>query len=521
MEGQVLIYDTTLRDGTQGEQISFSAEEKLRIAQKLAELGIHYIEGGWPISNPKDLRFFQMAKEVRLKTAGLTAFGSTRRPNILPEEDPNLEALLQTETQTITIFGKSWDLHATEILGVRLEENLAMILDSVRYLKSKGREVIFDAEHFFDGYKANPQYTLKTIQAAISGEADIIVLCDTRGGTMVNDLKEIVEMVGKSFPGIPLGIHAHNDCGLAVANSLAAVEAGAKMVQGTINGYGERCGNADLISVIANLQIKIGRRCLDDSKMGHLTEVSRYVSDIANIPPLNERPFVGRGAFAHKGGMHVSAILKRPLAYEHIEPGGVGNKRRVLVSDLSGKGNIKYKADEMGLALGGNGYDSQKIVQEIKRLEDEGYQFEAAEGSLELLIRKTAGQFREPFSLLSLRVINEKNRDDQSISQATIKISVGEEEEITAAEGNGPVNAIDNALRKALSKFYPRVKEMRLVDFKVRVLEGGVGTAAKVRVLIESRDGKDIWNTVGVSENIIEASWQALVDSFYFKLSKD
>ncbi len=521
MEGQVLIYDTTLRDGTQGEQVSFSAEEKLRIAQKLAELGIHYIEGGWPISNPKDMRFFQMAKEARPKTTGLTAFGSTRRPNILPEEDPNLEALLQTETQTITIFGKSWDLHATEILGVRLEENLAMILDSVRYLKSKGREVIFDAEHFFDGYKANPQYTLKTIQAAISGEADIIVLCDTRGGTMVNDLKEIVGVVGKSFPGIPLGIHAHNDCGLAVANSLAAVEAGAKMVQGTINGYGERCGNADLISVIANLQIKIGRRCLDDSKIGHLTEVSRYVSDIANIPPLNERPFVGRSAFAHKGGMHVSAILNRPLAYEHIEPGGVGNKRRVLVSDLSGRGNIKYKADEMGLALGGNGYDSQKIVQEIKRLEDEGYQFEAAEGSLELLIRKTAGQFREPFSLLSLRVINEKNRHDQSISQATIKISVGEEEEITAAEGNGPVNAIDNALRKALSKFYPRVKEMRLVDFKVRVLEGGAGTAAKVRVLIESRDGKDIWNTVGVSENIIEASWQALVDSFYFKLGKD
>ena len=521
MEGQVLIYDTTLRDGTQGEQVSFSAEEKLRIAQKLAELGIHYIEGGWPISNPKDMRFFQMAKEARPKTTGLTAFGSTRRPNILPEEDPNLEALLQTETQTITIFGKSWDLHATEILGVRLEENLAMILDSVRYLKSKGREVIFDAEHFFDGYKANPQYTLKTIEAAISGEADIIVLCDTRGGTMVNDLKEIMEVVGKSFPGIPLGIHAHNDCGLAVANSLAAVEAGAKMVQGTINGYGERCGNADLISVIANLQIKIGRRCLDDSKMGHLTEVSRYVSDIANIPPLNERPFVGRSAFAHKGGMHVSAILNRPLAYEHIEPGGVGNKRRVLVSDLSGKGNIKYKANEMGLALGGNGYDSQKIVKEIKRMEDEGYQFEAAEGSLELLIKKTAGQFREPFSLLSLRVINEKNRDDQSISQATIKISVGEEEEITAAEGNGPVNAIDNALRKALSKFYPRVKEMRLVDFKVRVLEGGAGTAAKVRVLIESRDGKDIWNTVGVSENIIEASWQALVDSFYFKLGKD
>lgn len=520
MKEQVLIYDTTLRDGTQGEQISFSAEEKLRIAQKLAELGIHYIEGGWPGSNPKDMRFFQMAKEARLKTAGLTAFGSTRRANVLPEKDPNLEALLQAETRTVTIFGKSWDLHVTEILGVPLEENLAMIFDSVKHLKSRGKEVIFDAEHFFDGYTANPQYTLKTIQAAISGEADVIVLCDTNGGTMVSDLREIVKAISKSFPDIPLGVHAHNDCGLAVANSLAAVEAGAKMVQGTINGYGERCGNADLISVIANLQLKIGRKCLNESKIRHLTEVSRYVSDIANIPPLNERPFVGSSAFAHKGGIHVSAILKKPIAYEHIDPRAVGNKRRVLVSDLSGKGNIKYKAKEMGLALGGNGYDSQKIVKEIKRMEDQGYQFEAAEGSLELLMKKTTGQFREPFSLVSLRVMNEKNRDGQSLSQATIKICVGEEEEITAAEGNGPVNAIDNALRKALSKFYPKIKEMRLVDFKVRVLEGSGGTAARVRVLIESRDGKDIWNTVGVSENIIEASWQALVDSIYFKLSK-
>jgi 2-isopropylmalate synthase len=487
----------------------------------LAELGVQYIEGGWPGSNPKDMRFFQMAKETRLKAAPLTAFGSTRRANTLPEKDPNLQALLQAETLTITIFGKSWDLHVTEILGVPLEENLAMILDSVRYLKSKEKEVIFDAEHFFDGYKANPQYALRAIQAAISGEADIIVLCDTNGGTMVSDLKEIVAVVRKSFPDIPLGIHAHNDCGLAVANSLVAVEAGAKMVQGTINGYGERCGNADLISVIANLELKMGYRCLDPLKLKQLTEISRYVSEVANVPPLNQRPFVGKSAFSHKGGIHVSAILKRPLAYEHIEPGTVGNKRRVLVSDLSGKSNIEYKANEMGLALGGNGYDSQKIVKEIKQMEDQGYQFDAAEGSLELLIRKTTGQFKEPFSLLSLRVINEKNKDGQSMSQATIKISVGEEEEITAAEGNGPVNAIDNALRKALSKFYPRIEEMRLVDFKVRVLEGSAGTAAKVRVLIESRDGKDIWNTVGVSENIIEASWQALVDSIYFKLSKD
>ncbi len=521
MEQPVLIYDTTLRDGTQGEQINFSAEEKLRITRKLAELGVQYIEGGWPGSNPKDMRFFQLAKGARLNAARLTAFGSTRRANIRAEKDPNLQALLHAETATVTIFGKSWDLHATDILGVSLEENLAMIFDSVEYLKSNGRQVIYDAEHFFDGYKANREYTLRTIQAAISGKADVIVLCDTNGGTMVGDVRKMVETVRKSFPDVQLGIHAHNDCGLAVANSLAAVEAGATMVQGTINGYGERCGNADLISIIANLQLKIGKKCIEDAKIRHLTEVSRYVSDIANIPPLNERPFVGTSAFSHKGGVHVSAIVKNPLAYEHIEPGTVGNKRRVLVSDLSGKSNIEYKAQEMGIALGGNGYDSKKIVREIKRMEDQGYQFDAAEGSLELLMKKTTGQFKEPFSLLSLRVINEKNKDGQSTSQATIKISVENEEEITAAEGNGPVNAIDNALRKALSKFYPSIREMRLVDFKVRVLEGSAGTAAKVRVLIESRDGKDIWNTVGVSENIIEASWQALVDSIYFKLSKD
>ena len=520
MEKQVLIYDTTLRDGTQGEQINFSAEEKLRIAQKLADLGIQYIEGGWPGSNPKDIRFFQMAKNARLKTR-LTAFGSTRRAHTLPEKDPNLKALLQAETHTITIFGKVWDLHVTEILGVSLKENVNMIVESITYLKSKGKEIIFDAEHFFDGYKANPQYALKTIQAAISGRADSIVLCDTNGGTMVGEIKEIVKTVKESFPDVLLGIHAHNDCGLAVANSIASAEEGVTMIQGTINGYGERCGNADLISVIANLQLKIGKRCIDDSKIQYLTEVSRYVSEIANIPPLNERPFVGRSAFAHKGGMHVSAIQKNPLAYEHVKPGIVGNRRRVLVSDLSGKSNIEYKANEMGLTLGGNGYDSKKIVNEIKQMEDKGYQFDAAEGSLELLIKKSTGQFKEPFSLLSLRVINEKNKVGGSISQATIKISVNEEEEINAAEGNGPVNAIDNALRKALSKFYPRINEMRLVDFKVRVLEGSAGTGARVRVLIESRDEKNIWNTVGVSENIIEASWQALVDSIYFKLSKD
>jgi 2-isopropylmalate synthase len=521
MEEQIFIYDTTLRDGTQGEQVNFSAEEKLRIAQRLAEFGVHYIEGGWPGSNPKDMRFFQMAKDLRLDTTRLTAFGSTRKSGIAPEYDPNLTALLEAGVDTITLFGKGWDLHVTEILGISPEENLAMIAESIAYIKSKGKEVIFDAEHFFDGYKANPKYSMRTIQAAISGGADLIVLCDTNGGSLVGEVARIVNEVRNSFPGVRVGIHAHNDGGLAVANTLAAVEAGAAMVQGTINGYGERCGNADLTTIIPNLLLKMGRKCLDDSKLPLLTEVSRYVSDVANIPPLNDRPFVGRSAFAHKGGVHVSAIAKKPPAYEHIEPGVVGNKRRVLVSDLSGKSNIDYKADEMGIPLGGNGYGSREIVKEIKRMEDLGYQFDAAEGSLELLIKKTTGQFEEPFSLLSLRVINEKDRNGLTSSQATIKISVGKEEEITAAEGNGPVNAIDNALRKALGKFYPAIREMRLVDFKVRVLEGSAGTGAKVRVLIESRDGRDIWNTVGVSENIIEASWQALVDSIYFKLSKD
>jgi len=521
MEGQILIYDTTLRDGTQGEQINFSAEEKLRIAQRLAEFGVHYIEGGWPGSNPRDMRFFQMAKDLRLGATHLTAFGSTRKPGIAPEHDPNLTALLEAGVDTITLFGKSWDLHVTDILGISPEENLGMIAESVEYLRSRGKEIFFDAEHFFDGYKANPGYSLETIGAAVSGGADMIVLCDTNGGSLVGEVARMFKEVRNSFPGVRLGIHAHNDGGLAVANTLAAVEAGAAMVQGTINGYGERCGNADLTTVIPNLLLKMGRKCLDDSKLPLLTDVSRYVSDVANIPPLNDRPFVGRSAFAHKGGVHVSAIAKKPPAYEHIEPGVVGNKRRVLVSDLSGKSNIDYKADEMGIPLGGNGYGSREIVKEIKRMEDLGYQFDAAEGSLELLIKKTTGQFEEPFSLVSLRVTNEKDRNGQTNSQATIKISVGKEEEITAAEGNGPVNAIDNALRKALGKFYPAIREMRLVDFKVRVLEGSAGTGAKVRVLIESRDGKDIWNTVGVSENIIEASWQALVDSIYFKLSKD
>ena len=520
MSEQITIYDTTLRDGTQGDQVNLSAEDKLRIARKLDEYGIPYIEGGWPGSNPKDARFFELAGKNTFQSARITAFGSTRRSNVRPEKDKNLAALLKTEVETVAVFGKSWDLHASQILEVSLDENLAMIEQSVAYLKKKGREVFYDAEHFFDGYKHNPAYALKTIKAAVNGGADIIVLCDTNGGTMPYEISAILK---EALPhlSVPVGIHAHNDCGLALANSLVAVKAGATMVQGTVNGYGERCGNVDLISVMGNLQLKMGYQCTPPERLRQLTELSRFVSEVANVPPLNQRPFVGKSAFAHKGGVHVSAIVKNPAAYEHMDPEQVGNRRRVLVSDLSGKSNIEYKSREMGIRLGGNGFDSQEIVDEIKKLEDEGYQFDAAEGSLELLIKKATGQFEEPFVLESFRVSSEKDRGGETSSHATIKIKVGNDEEITAAEGDGPVNALDNALRKALTKFFPHINEMGLVDFKVRVIDGSDATAAKVRVQIESRDSREIWSTIGVSKDIIEASWQALADSVQYKLSKE
>ncbi len=520
MKAQITLYDTTMRDGTQGEQITLSAEDKFRIAKKLDDFGIPYVEGGWPGSNPKDVRFFEMARASDFRNSRITAFSSTCRPGIAPRNDDNIQALLKTEMETVTLFGKSWDLHATEILRVSLKENMRMIQETVAYLRGEGRDVIYDAEHFFDGFRANPSYAMETLKAAEEGGANTIVLCDTNGGRMPWEIAEIMgNVVGRLK--VPIGIHAHNDCGLALANSLAAVESGARMVQGTINGYGERCGNVDLIAVIGNLQVKMGYSCVPEERLKQLTELSRYVSEVANVPPMNQRPFVGKSAFAHKGGVHVSAIQKNPAAYEHMDPQQVGNRRRVLVSDLSGKSNVAYKAREMEIKLGGNGYDSQKIVAEIKRLENEGYQFDAAEGSLELLIKKVTGQFREPFALESFRVTTEKNRLGPSACQATIKISVGDEEEITAAEGDGPVNALDNALRKALTKFFPQIGEMGLVDFKVRVIDGSWGTGSKVRVQIESRDSREIWSTIGVSENIIEASWQALVDSFQYKLSKE
>ena len=518
---EVIIYDTTLRDGTQGEQVNFSAEEKLRIAHRLDDMGFHYIEGGWPGSNPKAVRFFEMMKERSFRHARLTAFGSTRKPGVRPENCRNLRALLKAGTPTVAIFGKSWDLHVTEILGIPLAENLEMIRDSVAFLKARDREVIFDAEHFFDGYRHRPAYALSTIKAAFDAGADRIVLCDTNGGAMPQDLIAAVRKAAAIIPAEKLGIHTHNDCGLAVANTLAAVLEGVTMVQGTVNGYGERCGNADLISVIGNLQIKMARRCLPESSLQQLTNLSHYVGEVANVRPLPFRPFVGRSAFAHKGGVHVNAIAKNPQAYEHIRPEEVGNHQRVLVSELAGKSNIAFKAKELGIELGDNDTASRKIVREIKALEDQGFQFDAAEGSLSLLMKKITGAFREPFTLQCFSVTNGKTRNDPSLCQATIKISVGSEEELTAAEGNGPVNALDNAIRKALTKFYPQINEMHLVDFKVRIVEGSEGTAAKVKVLLDSRDGDEMWSTIGVSENIIEASWQALVDSIQYKLSKD
>ena len=518
---QVLIYDTTLRDGAQGEQINFSAEEKLRIAQRFDELHFHYIEGGWPGSNPKDLRFFEMAKDINFKNSRLTAFSSTRKPHIKPSACANLTALVKAGTQAVAIFGKSWDLHVHEILKIDLEENLRMIDDSIKYLKDMGKEVLFDAEHFFDGYKNNPRYAEKVIQTALRAGADMIVLCDTNGGSMPHEISAIIKKVSSYVPLNMTGIHAHNDCGLAVANSIAAVQEGVKMVQGTINGYGERCGNADLITLIGNLQLKMGKNCLPPESIRQLTNLSHYVSDTANVPPLNSRPFVGRSAFAHKGGVHVSAVAKNSAAYEHMQPELVGNRRRVLVSDLAGKSNVEYKARELGINLARNASLSKKIVHEVKLMEDRGFQFDAADGSLSLLIKKAIGEFVDPFTLECFSVVTSRTENNPCLSQATIKISVDGEEELTAAEGNGPVNALDHALRKALVKFYPRIREMHLVDFKVRTLEGSEGTAARVRVLLDSTDGEEVWSTIGVSENIIEASWQALVDSIEYKLSKD
>ena len=531
MEPSVLLYDTTLRDGTQGENINFSAEEKIKIAQRLDEIGIHYIEGGWPGSNPRDKKFFDLAKSMQLKNARLTAFGSTRRPNTTPDKDQNVIALLESDTPVVAIFGKSWDLHVEQVMKNSLEENLAMIRETVDCLKQNNREVVYDAEHFFDGYKENPDYAMQTLFAAMEGGADSIVLCDTNGGSLPFEIEDVTRMVlnvlnEKYTPpagtdSIIIGIHTHNDSGLAVANTLSAIQSGARMVQGTINGYGERCGNADLNSIIPILCLKMDRPCIATENLAKLKKLSRFVSETANLVPINSRPFVGKSAFAHKGGIHVSAIMKVPRAYEHINPELVGNRRRVLISDLAGKSNVEYKAKERGISLGANGHDSRTIISKIKDLEEKGYQFDVADGSFKILVEKFTEQFSPVFDLESFRVVIEKDKDQPCSAHATIKISVDGRREITAAEGQGPVSALDNALRKALDQFFPDVESMSLVDFKVRVIDGREGTAAKVRVFIESRDQDEIWSTIGVSEDIIEASWQALADSFHYKLAKE
>lgn len=523
---KALLYDTTLRDGMQGENIFFSTEDKVKIAKRLDEAGIHYIEGGWPGSNPGAQDFFKAARKIDFKHAKIAAFGSTRRQDITCDKDENLKALIDSKAPVVTIFGKSWDLHVESIMKNTKDENLLMIKESVAFLLDHGREVIYDAEHYFDGFKNNPEYALKTLEAAVEGGTKCLVLCDTNGGSMPCEIEDITKATVAHFTqavnqGLIFGIHTHNDCAMAVANSIQAVYSGVTMVQGTINGYGERCGNADLTSIIPILSLKMKHDCISRENLGKLLNLSRFISETANVPPVNSRPFVGKSAFAHKGGVHVSAIMKNPKAYEHIDPEYVGNKRRVIVSEQSGKSNVIYKARELGVDLEKDPSNGKGIVHSIKELENYGYEFDAAEGSLKLMMEKLTDQFVPHFELESFRVVVEKDKERPCYSHAMIKIKVGDKYEITSAEGDGPVSALDNALRKALLTMFPSIDDMHLVDFKVRVIDGQDGTDARVRVLIESRDENNIFSTIGVSEDIIEASWQALADSFQYKLSLD
>lgn len=516
MSTAIKIFDTTLRDGTQGEGISLSADDKLKIAMKLDTFGVHYIEGGNPGSNGKDIEFFKRAVQLNLN-AKLTAFGSTRRKDSKVEQDANLIRIVESGVKAATLVGKSWDFHVHTALQTTLEENMAMIYDSIAFLKRHGLEVMFDAEHFFDGYKNNPEYALAVLRRAEEAGAAWLVMCDTNGGTLPNEISSIVSTVSNTLH-TPLGIHTHNDCELAVANALAAVQAGATQVQGTINGYGERCGNANLCSIIPNLQIKMGYSCIESEQLAQLTNVARYVSEIANVHMPVNQAYVGNAAFAHKGGIHVSAIMRDSRTYEHIVPETVGNKQRVLVSELAGQSNILSRAQEFGVHLDSNNPLTKDVMQKIKDLEHQGYQFEGADASLELLLRQASGEETELFTLESFKMIVEKTADRPVVSEAIVKIRIGEETVYTAAEGNGPVNALDNALRKALLQYFPALKEMHLSDYKVRVMDDQDATSAKVRVLIESTNFQNSWNTVGVSGNIIEASWEALVDSFRYAL---
>jgi len=523
---QVQLYDTTLRDGAQREGVSFSVVDKLRIAQKLDELGIHFIEGGWPGSNPKDVEFFSKARHLTLPHAQVVAFGSTRRPKIKAEADDNLQALANAGVKVATIVGKSSELQVTHVLETTLEENLSMIADSIRYLKAQGLAVFFDAEHFFDGFKANPDYALRCLTVAAEAGASCLVLCDTNGGSLPDEITAAVLAVKKQT-SVPLGIHAHNDGALAVANTLAAVSAGVSQVQGTINGYGERCGNANLCSIIPALKLKMGIDCITDEQLAELTEVSHYVSEAANLAPDPFSPYIGSSAFSHKGGLHVSGMTKWEESYQHIDPTKVGNKPRVVVSELAGKKNIVYKAKEMGVDLPLRGKEAEKLLEQVKWLESHGFQYDNAEASFELLVHRAKPDYQPPFELVDYMVLIEKKRRpptqenlEEMLSEAMVKVRVGKEIMHTVAEGNGPVNALDEALRKALLRFYPSLAQVRLVDYKVRILEESIGTESMVRVLIESSDGVEEWRTVGSSTNIIEASWLALADSLEYWLLK-
>ena len=526
MRHTIQIYDTTLRDGCQSEEIHFTTADKVRLTQKLDELGVAYIEGGWPGSNPTDSHFFQEITHYQLNYAKMTAFGSTHNPKTTPENDLSFKQTLMAGTGVITLVGKTWDIHVKEALRISKERNLEIIRDSLAYIRPHIQELFFDAEHFFDGFTADQAYALACLDQAVQAGADLVVLCDTNGGTMSSDLRDIIQSVQKAFPKLQLGIHVHNDCELAVANSLEAVRCGIRQVQGTINGYGERCGNANLTSIIPTLELKMEYRCLPDGHLKKLRNTALYVSEVANIRPFIRQPFVGKAAFAHKGGIHVSAVQRNPLTYEHVTPESVGNKRRVLLSDLSGQSNILFKAKQFGIPLEKTDPAVREVLSRIKDLESIGYEYAVAEASFELLLNGAMGRMKKYYTLLGFRVTDAKNTEaDTPFSEATVMIQVGGEIEHTAATGDGPVNALDNALRKGLEIFYPNLKEMTLRDYKVRVLTPNQnlcpGTASRVRVLIESGDQQDRWVTVGVSENIVEASWQALVDSINYKLFKD
>ncbi len=512
---QILLYDTTLRDGTQREDISLSCDDKLNIARRLDQFGIRYIEGGWPGSNPKDAEFFSRAGELELRQARISAFGSTRHKNKRCQEDKNLQALLRASTPTVTLVGKSWDFHVRDILDTTLQRNLAMIRDSVAFLKDHGKEVMFDAEHFFDGFKANPQYALKTVEAAVESGADFLILCETNGGALPWEVENIVQAVGANFD-TPLGIHAHNDSACAVANSLAAVRAGCVQVQGTINGYGERVGNADLSSIIPDLQLKMGHEVVSPKQLAGLTALSRLVAELANLALDNHKPFVGQSAFAHKGGIHVAAVLKSVNSYQHIDPALVGNEMRAVVSELSGRGNLVYQARARGLEISRE--DAQRVLHQIKEMEHEGFSFEAAEASVDLMLHRVREDYRPPFELIDFMVVTEQRQRRGLLAEATVKVQIGDEIKLTAAEGNGPVNALALALRKALLDDYPELASLRLADYKVRILNSERGTAATTRVLIDFHDDTRTWTTVGASANIIEASWRALSDSMEYAI---